>query len=88
MFSTIIVGLVATLIFQLWPEAIINIFGSGNELYYEFAKNTFRIYLALMTVTCLVKMTAVFFQSIGRPIRAVITSLVRDIVCFTPIVLI
>jgi len=88
LFSTIIVGLVATLIFQLWPEAIINIFGSGNELYYEFAKKTFRIYLSLMTVTCLVKMTAVFFQSIGRPIRAVVASLVRDIVCFTPIVLI
>ena len=33
-------------------------------------------------------MTAVFFQSIGRSIRAVVASLIRDILCFTPVVLI
>ena len=41
-----------------------------------------------MTVTCLVKMTAVFFQSIGKSVHAVVASLFRDIVCFTPLVLI
>lgn len=30
-------------------------------------------------------MSAVFFQSIGKSVRAVVTSLVRDIVCFTPL---
>ena len=86
--STIIIGAVATLVFQLCPEIIINIFGKGNALYQEFAIKTFRIYLSLMTVTCLVKMTAVFFQSIGKSTHAVIASLIRDIVCFTPLVLI
>ena len=86
--ATIITGLIATLIFQLWPELVINIFGSGNELYQEFAVKTFRIYLSLMTVTCLIKMTAVFFQSIGKSIHSVIASIVRDIVCFTPLALI
>ena len=85
---TLIVGIVATIIFQLKPELIINIFGSGNELYQDFAIKIFKIYLSLMTVTCLVKMTAVFFQSIGKSIYAVVASLIRDIVCFTPIVLI
>ena len=86
--STLIIGAVATLIFQLKPEWIINIFGGGNELYYEFAEKTFKIYLSLMTITCLVKMTAVFFQSIGKSIRAVVASLIRDILCFTPVVII
>ena len=86
--ATLVVGIVSTLLFQLWPEAIINIFGGGDELYLEFAKKTFTIYLSLMTITCLVKMTAIFFQSIGRSIRAVVASLIRDIVCFTPLVLI
>ena len=86
--STLVVGAISTIVFQLFPHAIINIFGSGNELYYEFAEKTFRIYLALMTVTCLVKMTAVFFQSIGKSVHAVIASLIRDVVCFTPLVLI
>lgn len=49
---------------------------------------TFRIYLSLMTITCLVKMTAVFFQSIGKSVHAVVASLVRDIVCFAPMAII
>lgn len=86
--ATLIVGGLSTLILQLWPKAIINIFGEGNELYYSFAIKMFRIYLSLMTITCLTKMTAVFFQSIGKSVYATIASLIRDIVCFTPIVLI
>ena len=85
--SALIIGACATLIFQICPEVIINIFGKGNELYQEFAIKTFKIYLSLMTITCLVKMTAVFFQSIDQPIRAVLASLIRDIICFTPLVL-
>lgn len=86
--STLIVGIVATLIFQICPEVVIGIFGSGDALYQEFAIKTFRIYLSLMTITCLVKMTAVFFQSIGKSIHAVVASLIRDIVCFTPLAII
>lgn len=82
---SIIVGLVATCICQFAPEIIINLFGEGSDLYMEFAKKTFRIYLSLMTITCLVKMTTVFFQSINKPFFAVCASIVRDIIAFTPI---
>ena len=81
---SIITGLVATVIFQLCPHLVIGIFGAGDALYMEFAVKTFRIYLSLVTITCLVKMTAVFFQSIGKSMFAVVASLIRDIVCFTP----
>ncbi len=86
--STLIVGVAAVLLFELWPQGVIAIFGSGNELYQEFAVKTFRIYLSLTVITCLVKMTAVFFQSIGKSVHAVVASLIRDIVCFTPLALI
>ena len=66
---------------------MISIFGSGNSLYQEFAVKTFRIYLSLTTVTCVVKMTGIFFQSIGKSLYAFITSLVRDILCFLPLAL-
>ena len=82
---TLIVCAVATVIFQLWPEMVVGIFGSGDALYQEFGTKTFRIYLSLMTITCLVKMSAIFFQSIGKSVSAVASSLVRDIVCFTPL---
>ena len=85
--STLVVGVLSTLILQLWPERIIGIFGSGDALYMEFAVRTFRVYLSLMTVTCMVKMTAIFFQSIGSSVRAVVASLVRDLVCFVPLAL-
>lgn len=85
---TLLVGISATLICQFWPQLVIGIFGSGDALYQEFAVKTFRIYLLLMTITCLVKMTAVFFQSIGKSVRAVVASLVRDIVCFAPLAII
>ncbi len=83
--SSLAVGIAATLVFEICPQVIINIFGSGNELYFDFAVKTFRIYLSLMTFTCLTKMTSVFFQAIGKPVKAVAASLVRDILCFTPI---
>lgn len=83
--TSLAVGLVSTLIFQLCPQIVINMFGAGDALYMEFGKKTFRIYLSLVTVTGLTKMTAVFFQSIGKSAQAVAASLVRDIVCFTPL---
>ena len=85
---SVAVGLIAVAIFEICPQFIIGIFGSGNELYQEFAVKTFRIYLSLTVITCLVKMTAIFFQSIGKSVRAIIASLIRDIVCFTPLAII
>lgn len=85
---SIICGLIAVAIFEICPQVIIGIFGSGNELYQEFAVKTFRIYLSLTVITCLVKMTAVFFQSIGKSVHAIIASIIRDIVCFTPLAII
>ena len=84
---TLAVGISAVALFQLWPQGVIQIFGTGDALYLEFAVKTFRIYLSLTMVTCLVKMTAVFFQSIGKSANAMIASLVRDLVCFTPLAL-
>jgi putative MATE family efflux protein len=86
--ATLIVGIAAVLLFELWPQGVIAIFGSGDELYQEFAVKTFRIYLSLTMITGLVKMTSIFFQAIGKSGRAMLTSLVRDILCFTPLALI
>lgn len=85
--ATLVTCAIATLIFQLWPEAVVGIFGAEDALSQEFAVKTFRIYLSLVTVTCLIKMTALFFQSIGKSVGAMVSSLVRDLVCFIPLAL-
>jgi Na+-driven multidrug efflux pump len=33
-------------------------------------------------------MNCIFFQAAGRPVRAIIVSLARDVACFTPLILI
>lgn len=86
--ATLVIGFVAVLIFELRPQIIINIFGSGNELYQEFAIRTFRIYLSLTMITGMVKTTSIFFQAIGKPKQAMLTSIVRDVLVFTPLAII
>ena len=86
--ASVTVALAATVIFQLCPQVIIRIFGDGGALYEEFAVKAFRIYLMLTVATALVKLSSIFFQAIGKPVRAVVASLVRDIVCFAPLAII
>lgn len=90
---TVIIGLISTLMFELAPRAIAGIFGTPTNIpnpedYRVFAEKTFRIFLSLVTFTCIIKMTSIFFQAVGKPIQAVISSMVRDIICFIPLILI
>ena len=86
--ATLAVGVASTLIFELCPQAVISLFGSGNDAHYlEYAQRTFRVFLSLVTFTCVIKMSSIFFQAVGRPVMAVVASLTRDIVCFVPLVI-
>lgn len=73
-------------------NAVVSIFGSPDpnqvdpERYWEFGRKLFRIFLMFLTFTCTVKMSSIFFQALGKPVFAIIASLVRDIVCFVPLV--
>ncbi len=85
---SIIIGIIATLIFELYPQIVIKLFGTSTDLYMEFAIKTFRIFLMLVCFTCLIKMISIFFQAVGEPLKAAIVSLSRDILFFIPLVII
>lgn len=91
---TVIIGVAFTALFEIAPKAVVSIFGKPDAtqidpaLYYKFGKLTFRIFLSLVTFTCAVKMTSIFFQAVGKPVCAVVASLIRDIICFIPLILI
>lgn len=90
---TFIIGLVSTALFELAPRAVIGLFGVPTNIpnpadYWEFGEMTFRVFLALVTFTCIIKMSSIFFQAVGKPIRAVAASMIRDIVCFIPLIII
>lgn len=82
------VTFVGTIIFQLFPQAIINLFGQEDELYNEFAKMSFRIFLLFVMLNSFQIMSGIFFQAIGNPVKAAILSLSRQIVFLVPALLI
>lgn len=91
--STIVIGLCSTLLFELAPRAVVSIFGTPTNIpnpedYWIFAEKTFRIFLSLVTFTCIIKMSSIFFQAVGKPVHAVVSSMIRDIVCFIPLIII
>lgn len=88
LFSTAMVGLVSMALFELCPNVIIKMFGTESDLYMEFATKTFRIFLFFIVFTCIIKISSIFFQAVGNPIKASIISLTRDIVLFVPLVII
>lgn len=88
MITTVAIGLLATFIFQVFPDFVINIFGTSDELYMEFARKMFRIFLMLIACTVIIKAIAIFFQAVGEPVRSAISSLMRDLMGFVPLCLV
>ena len=80
-----IVGLIAFLLFELFPSQIISIFGKGNGIEYtEYAKLCLRIFLSGIVFTCLIKSTSIILQSIGSSLKSTLLALSRDIFYFIP----
>ena len=86
--STSVLGVAASAAFLLCPEVIIGLFGKQDPLYMEFASKSFRICLGLSFVTCFVKISSIFFQSIGKAVQAMIASVIRDLFCFVTFTLV
>ena len=76
------VGAVALAIVELFPGALIGIFGAANEsMYYTaFAIKAFRVYLCMMIFACVNKSCFIFLQAMGKALESTILSMVREIV--------
>ena len=88
----ITIGLMFTLLFELAPGFVIGLFGTPSNIpnpldYWEFGEKTLRIFLSLITISCVIKTNSIFFQAAGRSARAVTASMIRDVVCFVPLIL-
>ena len=81
---SVIISIVAFILFQVIPDTLISIFGSGDELYMEFACLTFRTYLLLCIFNGIQIPSGIFFQAIGKSSRSAILSLSRQIVFLIP----
>lgn len=76
------VGLVATIIFMVFPVQLTNLFGAANEsvYYMDFSVKCFRIFLSMTILSCVNKGTFIFLQSLGKAKTSTVLSMMREIV--------
>ncbi len=82
------VSAIGFLAFQLCPQYIIAIFGSGDALYNEFAEKTMRTFLFMIVLNGVQMIVSNYFSAIGKPIKGVILSLTRQLILIVPLMII
>ena len=81
---SVTISTIAFILFQTIPDKLISIFGSGDELYLEFACIKFRIYLMLCIANGIQIPAGIFFQAIGKSSKSAILSLSRQVAFLLP----
>lgn len=80
----VVLGVIATVLFEAAPSVIVAIFGKGSAFYKEYAVLSFRIYLGGIMLCCLQKASCILLQSINKPYKALFLSLMRDVIMLVP----
>ncbi len=80
-------GALAFCLFEFCPQAIIDLFGSEEGLYNEFARKCFRIFLMLCVCNAFHAIACVFFQAVGASASAAVLSMLRQIIVVVPAML-
>ncbi len=83
MLTTLLVGVVATVLFEACPQYILAIFGYSHVP--EFGILIFRIYLGFILLTCLTKVVSILFQAIGSPVKSTLIAMLRDLIFLVPL---
>lgn len=74
--------------FQLFPRQITSIFGSGNELYYQFAERYLRIFMMMVGLFGIQPLSVNYFTSIGNVRQGIILSTSRQGFLLLPLLLV
>lgn len=79
---SLLVGAVALILVEFFPQQLINVFGAANEsVYYtEFAIRSFRIYLCMIVFACVNKACFIFLQAMGKAAESTVLSMIREVV--------
>lgn len=77
-----VLGAVALVAAEIFPDKLIQIFGATNEsgYYTEFAVKAFRVYLSMIILACENKAAFIFLQAMGKAVSSTMLSMVREIV--------
>lgn len=77
-----LVGAVAFILVEVFPNRLISIFGAANEssYYTEFAIKAFRVYLCMIIMACINKACFIFLQAMGKAAASTALSMLRKVV--------
>lgn len=85
---SLVVSLIGFIAFQFFPKQVISLFGTGDQLYFEFAVKFMRIFLFMFLINGIQLISANFFAAIGKAIKGVFLSLCRQVLFLIPLILI
>lgn len=85
--AALVISIVAFLLFQLFPRQIVGIFGTGEELYFQFAERYMRIYMMMVCIFGVQPMTVNYFTGIGNVRQGIFLSLSRQGFFLIPLLL-
>ena len=76
------------LCFQLFPHQIVSIFGTGSDLYFQFAEHYLKIFMFMTFANGIQPMSSGFFTSIGKAKLGIVMSLTRQVLFLLPLIVV
>ena len=74
--------------FQLFPHQIVSIFGTGSDLYFQFAERYLKIFMFMTFANGIQPMSSGFFTSVGMAKLGIVMSLTRQVIFLLPLIII
>ena len=84
LYTAMTIGIIFSALLQSFPYIFIRMFGTGTQLYYDFASMSFRIIFTGQIFIAIGIITSNFFRAIGRPWMSVFAAGSRFTVFFIP----
>ena len=88
MISCTAIATVFFLCFQLFPHQIVSIFGTGSDLYFQFAERYLKIFMFMTFANGIQPMSSGFFTSIGKAKLGIVMSLTRQVLFLMPLIVV
>ena len=88
MISCTAIATVFFLCFQLFPHQIVSIFGTGSDLYFQFAERYLKIFMFMTFANGIQPMSSGFFTSIGKAKLGIVMSMTRQVLFLLPLIVV
>ena len=82
------IGVVFFAALQLFPREIVSIFGTGSDLYFEFAEKYLKIYMLFVFFQNIQPVTVTYFSATDNPRQGLLVSLSRQGLFLIPLLII